>query len=682
MNLPGRRYFFKSAAIPAQLFISLHLFLFLPFSLYKNSITFWNYNFSDFLVILVPLCLIGYLLLSLPMLLLKPTWHKRYAAFLTGIAFAAWASNWFVGSEGSLDGVSFELLSDETQYYLNLGVIFLVGLSFGVWGYFKPKMTSTILVMACFLYSLMVVFGASMGTKQRFLDHQPSQIELTTFSKQKNVLVFMLDSFQSDFLEEIFREKPLLAKELNGFTFYVNATSTAPITLYSLPTIHSGHAYQLGQTLQDFYQKNVNESSFVKSLHDHHYRAMILNPYLGYSPLGVSRVNQTYLSCPRWGAFCEVVQLINYSFFNSVPHVFKKYIYNQGNWLLSQYFPPSGILSHQILSTLAKHVATDSKEPTIKFLHLFNTHAPAVLDESCQVLSSPKWNRRLAVHQTVCAMGQVVNVLQALKQQGIYDQTAIFIIADHGIGRVANEPNANIGALANPLLLYKPFQATNDLKVSDALVSLIDIKSMVCEATHDCGNKDDKRTSLASILKARKGLPFNHVKETSSMDRRVFVYEINGPPLKMSSWRKVPPMGKPVHKLAVLDDDFLDYAGLGWLATGDEKKQRWTYGPQAFLYLPLPQGQDTQISFVAATHSENSQQTISVWVNDHFVTQLSLPRNEYRHFQFTIPKEIITKKPTQIQFRFSKWNLVTEAKSDIPFAVAFYGDLEVKVKKS
>lgn len=674
-----KRFLLISPAAPANLFIAMHLFLALPAILFITSRHFWNYSFDQFLVVLFPLFIMAYGLLSTPLFFIKRAWHQHYATVVTGVAFAIWISDWFTGSDGVLDGKTFVLITEPVVFYGNLLIIILVGISFAAIAYYKPKITNSILLLASFGFSVLVIGYSLMEHQITFLNYQQSQHELTSFSKKKNVLLILLDSFQSDFLQEILSKKPSWARDLEGFTFYLNAASTAPGTILSLPTIHSGHVYHQGQDLRDFYKDNVEKGSFVKLLQTRGYRAMILNPYFGYTPAGVARVNQNYLSCTRFGAFCEVSQLISYSLFNSVPHLFKKYVYNEGFWLLPQFFPPAETVSNQVLSVLSSHLKTDSSTPTIKFLHLYGAHAPAILDQSCHLVHGATWTRESAMNQAECAMGHVINVLHTLKQQGIYKQTAILIIADHGAG-LPLDPSANVlTASGNPLLLFKSFNKTARLNYSNDQVSLIDIKKMVCEATNDCPTTGKKATSLASTLEKRESLPFNYYKmdQEQNVVIRVFPYDIVGSPRDSASWVKALSSKEYVRNLAFMNNTFDDYAGNGWGALKEPSSLRWAVGKEAEIYLPLPRNKGSRISLTATTHHLNPGEELSVWVNNTFVGKFPIPVNRYSKIAFDVPKEVITKKPAHIVFRFSKSNSLPGDVNHFPLAVAFYGFLYV-----
>src|SRR5690606_15068983 len=51
---------------------------------------------------------------------------------------------------------------------------------------------------------------------------------LASFSPERNVLLILLDSLQTDFFAEIVERDPSLARAFEGFTYYRNAVSPAP----------------------------------------------------------------------------------------------------------------------------------------------------------------------------------------------------------------------------------------------------------------------------------------------------------------------------------------------------------------------------------------------------------------------------------------------------------------------
>jgi phosphoglycerol transferase MdoB-like AlkP superfamily enzyme len=146
---------------------------------------------------------------------------------------------------------------------------------------------------------------------------------------------------------------------------------------------------------------------------------------------------------------------------------------------------------------LVDNAKAGSGKPTFKFIHIFTTHSPFFLDEECVQITKEEYEERgrarTILEQSICAMTQVLGILDRLREFGILDETLVILAADHGspVNLVAGEngeieemkeiKGARIPGFAKvlPLLLVKPIGAKGPLRVSQAPVSLVDIPNTV-----------------------------------------------------------------------------------------------------------------------------------------------------------------------------------------------------------
>lgn len=653
-----------SSAAPASLFFGVYLFLFQPASIFWGNREFIQHGFDHLLLGLMPIFALSYVLLALPAAGKPKNWHRYYAAVLTGIALTVWLCSMFVGSKGLLDGRTFNLVTAPAVLYTNLFIAVVSIVVFSCLAYYQSKLMNKLLVSMS-LVCLLFVAGVGLLGHKDSLDNPVVQAKLNSFSKQKNVLVILLDAFQSDFFQEILAREPALNQEFSGFTYYPNAASTSPTTILSIPNIHSGDVYLPNQTIPDFYQNTVVNKSFMTMLQTHGYSAVLLNPYLGYAPKQVDS-----LLLPA-SLSSELFQLINYSLFNAVPDLFKEYIYNNGFWIFTRFSIPRALVSNNALTNLALDMTTTSSNPTVKFLHLYNSHAPAVLDQSCHLLAMPTWTRPTAIAQDQCALTHVVKVLKALKQNNIYDQTAIMIIADHGAG-LGSTNISNFNSRANPLFLFKPFNSQGPLKLSHELRNLSDVKEIVCTTTKDCG---------VSVFKKNHQEPlFNDYTWTGNVVNVIPVvqYKIHGSPRNQSAWARAVDARQlnEEENISFVNSSFDKHAGTGWGSVEGDGSLRWAMNEQADLYLSLPQHKDVKIELTAMTHGMNPKQLLSVWLNGNLIGKFPIAVNQYAKISFNIPSRIITNEPAHLVFRFSQSNPAA-AQDPRPLSVAFLGSMHV-----
>lgn len=538
---------FPSAG-PAILFLAGNIFLFQPAIIYWGNLDFFAYGFGTLALCLLPFFLCSYALLLLSAITIPSNWRRYYTALLTGIAFSMWASTLFTRDLGIIDGKSYVLYTSTIGLWVNGALLFLLALVGIAFSFYNKKVADYILLCISAVSALFVVWVIFAGEKVPANDYNNLRKELVSFSSEKNVLLLLLDTFQADFFQELLKKNPSWAADFSGFTYYPEAISSAPGTYLSIAAIHSGDVYKSGETVASFYEESILQNSFVKAHVDNGYKGLILNPYYHYCPKGVICGDDNEAYFEKKAAFLtEGISLIKIACLKSAPHALKLFVYNRRQRIMEIISTPQGLISNNMLSIVASSLDKNSSHPTIKLLHLYGTHPPAIFNETCQRIVTDEWNRELAINQDNCATLQVLKVLTALKKKDIYNNTAIMIMADHGAG-FPDKDGFELGAAANPLFLYKPFNAYGQLKVSNKIVGLIDIPATICATTNDCNHPKMSGYDVQSNVPGttRRNFHFNSYawkpeSEEYSMRKPCHVkeYEISGSPKLLASWHRV-----------------------------------------------------------------------------------------------------------------------------------------------
>jgi len=334
----------------------------------------------------------------------------------------------------------------------------------------------------------------------------PPSMELSSlyrFSEEKNVLVVLLDSMQSDIFEEVVRENPDLEGALEGFTFYADTAGVAPSTYLTMPAIHSGLVYDGASSMRGYFEEGVRRKSFLNELSRKGYESVLVNPTSGLCPERV-RVCATDTEVLGGGSSASLVRdaasLLDLVLLRVAPLGLKRSVYNEGRWRLAPLVEDPRLAHHvvrgnNLLGGLAAKLSAARRAPTAKFLHLFGTHLPMVLDQRCVFRAETvRWSRDNYKVQVGCSLEAFRALLAALRREGVYDSTAIALLADHGTGmesaRVAPEASAPVNpmivGLANPTLAFKPMNAKGQFRRSNDLVSIADVSAIICEDVGDC----------------------------------------------------------------------------------------------------------------------------------------------------------------------------------------------------
>ena len=133
--------------------------------------------------------------------------------------------------------------------------------------------------------------------------------------------------------------------------------------------------------------------------------------------------------------------LLNLSLLRGMPLFLKPFIYrnSEGRWRIGDIY--AGIKGFR---EIMQSVVFQNHYPkTLHVFHTNDTHSPYTTDQNCQrslVLAntssqSIQEERTRASYSYACTLKIVTDFLQKLKNQQIYDQTRIVIMADHGASR-------------------------------------------------------------------------------------------------------------------------------------------------------------------------------------------------------------------------------------------------------
>ena len=183
-------------------------------------------------------------------------------------------------------------------------------------------------------------------------------------------------------------------------------------------------------------------------------------------------------------------QLASLGLFKAAPFSLRKGIYKEGGWLFASRINKLSPVSE--LFAFKENLDSGAKRPTFKFFHFDTTHFPYLLDSNCEFssrLSDLKHEKdslyKLPVghyNSEVCAYTWLNEALKSMQDLGIYDNTEIFILSDHGAEGSSLPIKHN---LAIPFL-YKPAYKQNTesktgIKTDSRVIANYDIASIFCE---------------------------------------------------------------------------------------------------------------------------------------------------------------------------------------------------------
>ena len=330
----------------------------------------------------------------------------------------------------------------------------------------------------------------------------------------KNVIVLMMDRMIRSYLPFILNEKPELKEKLAGFTWYPNTLSFGVCTNYGSPALFGGYEYtpaKMNERSDELLKDKQNELLKVMPVlfDENGYEVTVCDlPYAGYQSVPDLSIYDDY---PRikacnithtgmystemqeaFGDYYEEKQKRNfifYSFFRMVPTVLQRIVYDNGRYLslttaanVNQKF----IREYSALSHLSDMTGiTDEGQGTFLMMTNKTTHEetmlqmpdyePALNVDNTSYLDPSLWTVdgvtmsmktvRQQKHYCVnmAALLRLGEWFDYMREMGVYDNTRIIIVADHGALHMKQFKNLKLKVTNvmpfNPMLLVKDFGA-------------------------------------------------------------------------------------------------------------------------------------------------------------------------------------------------------------------------------
>lgn len=317
----------------------------------------------------------------------------------------------------------------------------------------------------------------------------------------KNVVVIMMDRAINSYIPYIFQEKPEVAKQFEGFTYYPNTISYGPCTNIGTPSLFGGYEYipeEINKRSEELLVTKQNEALKVMPvLFDKQgYEVTVCDPtYAGYEWIPDLSIYDEYpdinkyITMGYFDAFEEQDAVIAehtlkrnffcYSIFKIAPTfcqptLYEDGKYNEGNAASNDQqavsmvhvndgmskatgFQEYFMKAYAVLKNLGN--ITDVKdEDNNTFLMISNdtTHEPMLLKEPeyepAEVVDNTEYDTEHAdrfvlngremnmrnddqmkhYHVNMASMIQLGKWFDYLRENEVYDNTRIIIVADHG----------------------------------------------------------------------------------------------------------------------------------------------------------------------------------------------------------------------------------------------------------
>lgn len=466
------------------------------------------------------------------------------------------------------DGRSVDWWGAHSQMMIFSAVVWLVVL---VAPAVASKLNFKISRIAVCVLSLMLVIVQGAGVISLFLgngdegqeDKGPIAVTedgLFEVSGKNNVIVFVLDCYDTKVFEKVVADDPDMLNGIDGFTWYKNSSGEMIPTSLAIPYLLSAETPSVDETATDYLKRRYIDGSFLEDLDSLNYSIGIYTDSFGTSWIGSDAAREhVYDHVTNAHALTGGIRI---SKSQTVIMLTKCALYRDMPWLLKPRFwfytdemnqriaertegvKPEEMIYylddasyHAQLNRFGLTVDDSDFDGAFKLIHLNGAHYPYNIDENGNDVGLDNSDQERQARGSMRIVGEYLGKLKAL---GLYDDATIIITSDHGDWSASMDMPSES---TEPILLVKPagVESNGDgLEVSNAPVSHADFHASVLEAmgadsglygkygyTYDDIDEGMERTRTFYHI-------FHDLKEAKI--RGWLKYEINGDVLDFSNW--------------------------------------------------------------------------------------------------------------------------------------------------
>ena len=326
--------------------------------------------------------------------------------------------------------------------------------------------------------------------------------QLYTVNPNHNVIVFVLDTFDTAYLKRIERDfNAHVLDGLDGFTNYENATSAMIPTRFAIPEMMTGQMPSFDEPFSTYKQERYARSDFLDKIFDANYsiglytdsmristlpedeQYAITSKTVNMHPLPDSMLN--YWGCVyslfQMGQYRDVLWPFKWAFWYYTDEINSAIVLGDEATAPDEtIYIMDDVRYYNRLKEFGLTLEDGGYDGAYRFIHLLGSHYPFSYDEEANFIGDDESN---VFRQTQGAMHIVYEYIDQLKELGVYENTTMIITADHGYWTIVLEP---IEETSTPIMFVKPEQSAEldaqPLVTDEKPVSHLDLQATVLDA--------------------------------------------------------------------------------------------------------------------------------------------------------------------------------------------------------
>ena len=464
---------------------SFLVMIFSPLDLYFNNMKEFWFDFGIAFPILMKSFLKCFLTLSalflLCLLLFDELYHVVYIGAFAAFVCAYIQGNFLAGKLPSLDGSEIDwslyhiqMLQSRYLWSLLPLAILLIARFVRMKGFYKITKYVNLTIAAMLAVSLLTVGIKNNGFSDKNYRIATSD-HLFEMSEKQNFIILMVDALDARVFKQIMQENPEYADYFEDFTFFPDTVGAYTFTSYAMPHALTGVWMENQTDYQTYFSEAMDKSPLFTNLKEKDYRMGMYETNLYYDSDNIyqfENIHEADVDFKSRDEFMETEKelfLFKYAPYqlkrDHVPDMLSFYRTQAINGDMDIFSDNNEYFYNKILSEPMVMI----QDKCFKFIHIEGAHVPFRYNKDVERIDTENGSYEQNVLCSITIMNAYLN---ALKEAGVYDNTAIIMMGDHGF----NYDNDEYWGRWNPALLIKGIDEHHEYIESQAPLSYDDLQ--------------------------------------------------------------------------------------------------------------------------------------------------------------------------------------------------------------
>ena len=470
------------------------LFIVEPIGMYANNINdFW----FDLGIIIEPniifslqLFLVISLLFNIVYFINKKVLYVFNIVVFTCFFYFYIQGNYLVGNLPVLDGERITW-SKYTNDMIISGVVIGVVIIASIIGSIKFKLTKMVKICGFVTLAIFAMLSTSListlattdalKVKNRNFIAASTTKNIEKFSTEDNFIIFLLDATDQRVFSEVLKGNKEAQTLLKDFTYFRDTMSVHPYTRESVPLILTGEVYENQEKYNKFLVNAYKNSELFNNLYDRDYEVNVYFHEFYFNDQDASKIANVVNTSKDGNLKLDYNKFFNqefkYDLFRYLPFFLKektgihKLNFNKTKAKSEKYtlYEPNTLDFYKNFKKQGFTSVDDQK--VFKFIYTYGSHVPHQFNKD--LVKDEKATYKNGVEGCLTLIEKYINYL---KENDVYDNTKIVIMADHGYNG-SNSKGSYEHGRQNPIFLVKGKNEHHDeITYSTKPISYIDLQ--------------------------------------------------------------------------------------------------------------------------------------------------------------------------------------------------------------